>query len=711
MSWLGGAVILACTALSSHVMSDTDNAVGNVTHARLLQAQSDTNDWLTGGRDYRQSYYSPLTDINKRNVRQLGFAWEYDIGPKAIFESTPIVVDGVMFASGMGGAVYALDAKTGIERWRFEPKLVPTSCAGRTTNRGVAVWQGKVYVVSVDGYLYALDADRGQVVWKVDTIVDRSRGYTSTGSPYVANGKIVIGNAGAECDARGYVTAYDSATGKQAWRFFIVPGDPKRGFEHPELEMAAKTWSPDSLWEVGLGGTAWDGMAYDPFLNLLYVGTGNGTPWVRELRSPGGGDNLFLSSILAINPDTGRLIWYYQTTPGDNWDYTATQKLILADLRLHGRKRQVIMQAPKNGFFYVLDRRTGELLSADPYATVTWASGVDLKTGRPKEVAQGDYFKEPKLIFPGTSGAHNWHPMAYNPKAGLVYIPARDWPAALTMPVAPFVYRKGQGNVGASFISLESANGTNDAERQRIIASLKAGQPNPEPRFFINAWDPVERRVVWQAETQSWNGVMTTAGGLVCYGRKDGQFIFLNATSGTQLHTIGVGQNMASAPMSYKVGSEQYIAVMADDAKATGDGFALESAGQNGRILAFKLKGGDVPPRIVDDAGKGPTPPPIERFGTSDQVKWGHQLYERHCMVCHAEGGRAPDLTRMDSDTHASFLGIVIEGLRADRGMASFRTILSKDDAEAIHAYLTDSAWQDYQQHSSSSLPSKETQK
>jgi quinohemoprotein ethanol dehydrogenase len=703
MNRLKSPAIFLCIALVSQAFGASSSGIGNVTPTRLLRAQSSTSDWLTGGRDYRQTYYSPLRNIDKSNVHRLGFAWAYDIGANAIFESTPVVVDGVMFTSGMRGAVYAINAKTGVERWRFEPKVETLGCAIGAVNRGVAVWRGKVYVAALDGHLYALDASSGKVAWKVDTIVDRSRGYSSTGAPYVAKDYIVIGNAGAECDARGYVTAYDRITGKQVWRFFIVPGDPKLGFEHPELERAAKTWSPRSLWDLGLGGTAWDGMAYDPTLNLLYVGTGNGTPWPREIRSPGGGDNLFLSSILAINPDTGRLVWHYQTTPGDNWDFTATQKMVLADLKIGGRMRSVIMQAPKNGFFYVLDRRTGELLSADPYATVTWASGVDLKTGRPQETPQGDYSKAPKLIFPGTSGAHNWHPMSYNLQTGLVYIPMRNAPAALTVPDAPFMYAKGGVNVGVEFISLAPTIGGEDTERQKVLASLTAGQPSRERRYFIKAWDPVEHRAVWQFETLSWNGVMSTAGGWVCFGRKDGQLIFLDAASGAQIHSIEVGQNMASAAMSYEIDGEQYIAIMADDAKETRDGIAIGSAGQNGRILAFKLGGADVPRRATHgERTGGALAPPIEKFGTSDQVALGRRLFERHCVVCHAEGGRAPDLTTMGADAHEEFLDIVLEGRRADRGMVSFRAVLSKEDARAIHAHLTDLAWESYQIHSTS---------
>ena len=403
---------LALTALLNFGCDNTNQSpkaavshgVGNVIQSRLLTDENESGMWLTGGRDFRQSYFSPLDSINKNNVEQLGFAWAHDVDTTHGFEATPIVLDGVMYSSGPKGAVYALDAKTGVKVWQFDPQIdsefLASVCCG-LVNRGVSVFEGKVYVASVDGHLYALNAKTGVVSWKTDTIVDNTRGYTVTGAPYIANNVVVIGNSGAEYDARGYVTAYDLKTGKQAWRFFTVPGNPKREFEHPELAMAATTWDPNSRWEVGLGGTVWDGMAYDPELNMLYIGTGNAALYPRTLRSPSGGDNLFVSSIIAINPDTGRMLWYYQTTPGDSWDYTATQKMILAELRINNKKRKVIMQAPKNGFFYVIDRVTGELISAEPYANVNWASHIDKITGRPVETEHADYFTEPKLIFPG----------------------------------------------------------------------------------------------------------------------------------------------------------------------------------------------------------------------------------------------------------------------------------------------------------------------
>ena len=572
-------LLSGCDKVAEEVPPQSVVGVGQIDFERLKN-DPDPGAWLTGGRDYQQSYYSPLTKINKNNIQQLGFAWQYEIDTTEGFEATPIVVDGVMFSSGPRGVVYALDAKTGKERWTFEPTIDPSImrkvCCG-PINRGLVVWQGSVYVASLDGYLYALDADTGAVSWRVDTITERDRGYTITGAPYIANNVVVIGNSGAELDARGYVTAYDVKTGEQRWRFFTVPGDPKKGFEHPELELASKTWDPNSRWEVGLGGTVWDGMAYDPELNLLYIGTGNAALYPRTIRSPEGGDNLFLASILAINPDTGRMKWYYQTTPGDSWDYTAVQKMILAELKIDGKARKVIMQAPKNGFFYVIDRITGELISAEPYVPVTWASHVDKSTGRPVETEQAKYFDSPKLIFPGPAGGHNWQPMAYNPETGLVYIPTIQAAAVFTLPKEPFVYQKGGFNRMTKYVLTVDGPWGMDGDAAIGLPSLSElakGQPDPTVRGVLKAWDPVKQKVVWEVDTSdqwvgslfaSWNGggVMTSGGDLVFQGRGKGELAILDAYTGQQLHSIDVGTSMMAAPMTYSIDGEQYVAIMA----------------------------------------------------------------------------------------------------------------------------------------------------
>ncbi|HEX7375194.1 MAG TPA: PQQ-dependent dehydrogenase, methanol/ethanol family, partial [Steroidobacteraceae bacterium] len=395
--------------------------------ARIAGADREPQNWLSHGRTYGEQRYSPLAQINAGNAEQLGLAWSVPMGTYRGLEATPLVVDGVMYTTATWSVVHALDAATGRQLWTYDPQ-VPREW-GRygccdAVNRGVAVWRGRVYVGTFDGRLIAIDAKTGRKRWEVNTI-DRTKPYTITGAPRVVKGKVLIGNGGAEFGVRGYLSAYDASSGKLVWRFYTVPGNPKNGFENPELKAAAATWHGE-WWIGGGGGTVWDSMAYDPELDTLYVGTGNGSPWNRDIRSPGGGDNLYLSSILAMNPDTGRLKWHYQVTPGDSWDYTATQHIILADLTIDGKPRKVLMQAPKNGFFYVLDRVTGQLLSADKFAPVTWASSVDLKTGRPVETPEASYSRETRIIVPAAYGAHNWQPMAYNPRTGLVYIPAHQ---------------------------------------------------------------------------------------------------------------------------------------------------------------------------------------------------------------------------------------------------------------------------------------------
>jgi quinohemoprotein ethanol dehydrogenase len=673
-------------------------------------------EWRTAGRDFRQTYYSPLRQINTHTAQHVGYAWHVDIASTHGLEATPIVVDGRLFASGPWGTVVAVDAATGASIWAFDPQVDEDvgrrACCG-IVNRGVAYHGGTVFVASLDGRLFALAAETGEIRWSVNTIVDHSRSYTITGAPYVAGEVVVIGNSGAEYNARGYVSAYDVGSGTLRWRFFTVPGDPDSGFEHPELELAARTWDPNSLWEVGLGGTAWDGMAYDPELDLLYVGTGNGTPWPRRVRSPAGGDNLFLSSILAINPQTGRLVWHYQTTPADNWDFTATQKLILAELAIEGRLRRVLMQAPKNGFFYVLDRVTGELLSAQPYVPVNWASHVDLQTGRPVETGLGDYDTGPSLVFPSFFGGHNWQPMAYNPGTGLVYIPVLQAGMVWRMPGQPFAYvSRGFNNYADGFLSGRGHAGISSSADSELLAALAVGQPDTTMRGFLRAWDPVRQQTVWEVETSGpwagstaamWNGggVMSTAGKLVVQGRTTGELYFYAADTGELLHVIDVGASIIAAPASYEVDGQQYIAVLAGLGGALGRRHAPQTAaaryGNEGRILAFRVGGGEVPKRPLRASPLPPTEPPVARFGQAHERAEGALLFTRYCSHCHSGTGGVLDLRNMSREAHEQFVAIVLSGTRSSRGMASFSDLLSEEQVGLIHAYLVDLAWSAYE--------------
>ena len=423
---VGATLIVSCS--SEEQPAEVGALILDTTPASAASAP-DVN-WTKYGLDDAEGRYSTLSDINDSNVSQLSLAWAFDYPTDRGMETTPLVRDGVIYSTSSWSMVYANDALTGKLLWMYDPK-VPRQWAVHAccdiVNRGVALQDDKLFVGTLDGRLVSLDAATGKVRWDVQT-TDKTRPYTITGAPRIVKGKVIIGNGGAEYGVRGYVSAYNIDSGEMAWRFYTVPGNPDEPFEHPAMETAAKTWGGGPWWEIGGGGTVWDAMAYDEELNLFYIGVGNGAPWNREIRSPDGGDNLYVSSIVALNPDDGSYVWHYQTTPGDSWDYTATQHMILADMEIDGVERQVIMQAPKNGFFYVLDRKTGAFISAEPYATVTWATHVDPDTGRPVEAKGARYEDEPAPAFPAPYGAHNWHPMSYNPEAGLVYIPAQDIP-------------------------------------------------------------------------------------------------------------------------------------------------------------------------------------------------------------------------------------------------------------------------------------------
>ncbi|MET0544684.1 MAG: PQQ-binding-like beta-propeller repeat protein [Caulobacterales bacterium] len=472
-----GFLLLALSlAFLSQGCGEAPTRFGDIDQARVLKADAEPQNWLTAGRDAGKTHYSPLAQINHGNVARLGFAWAFETGTNRALEATPIVVDGVMYASGPLGRVWALDARSGQQIWAFTPdvdgQINRKACCDQA-NRGVAVWRGKVYAAALDGVLYALDARTGAVLWRTDTIIDKTRGYTITGAPEIAKTNVVIGNAGDEYDVRGYLSAYDLDTGALAWRFFTVP-DRAGKFEDPKLAFAEKTWSAKARHDLGGGGAPYDAILYDPTTNLIFAGTGNAGPYPRAVRDPGGGDNLFVCSILALDADTGKLVWHHQQTPADQWDFTATQPMILADLRIAGKKRSVLMQAPKNGFFYVYDRRSGEVLAADKYARVNWADHVDLKTGRPVETATADYSKTPKLVSPAMYGAHNWNPMAFSAKTGLFYIPAIDGAAILWTPGGAHRHRPGLFNPGAVPFLADQIKHEPQSLPQQVRAALPA---------------------------------------------------------------------------------------------------------------------------------------------------------------------------------------------------------------------------------------------
>ncbi len=631
----------------------------------LKTADGRTGEWITHGRTQDEQRYSPLAKISDLNVQQLRLAWAFDTGTDRVLEATPLVVDGVMYTTASWGIVFALDAKTGKQLWKWDPKVDPRyerfACCD-VVNRGVAFYKGRVYAAAFDGRLTALDARNGEVVWSVVT-VDQTKAYTVTAAPRIVKGKVIIGNGGAEYGIRGYISAYNAENGNLDWRFYTVPGDPSKPQEHSELEKAKATWSGDKWWIYGGGGTAWDSMAYDPALNLIYVGTGNGGPWNRFIRSPGGGDNLYLSSILAINPDTGRLAWYYQTTPGDSWDYNATQHIILADMRVRGTMRQVLMQAPKNGFFYMLDRKTGELLSAQKYVEVTWATGIDMQTGRPKEKEGADYIRQPFLARPAPLGGHNWQPMSFSPKTGLVYIPAQDNAREYSQP-ENFEFRPNQINLAAGTGGIDHAGDAKAVYTGRLLA-----------------WDPVAQQVRWKVEYPAyWNGgTLATAGNLVFQGTAAGDFIAYRATDGEKLWSAWTGTGTLAGPMTYELDGQQYVSVMA----GWGGAFVPRYRSK-GLLYTFALNGAEPAP--VRPSQTAITPVAFQ--ATAAQIAGGREMFEAQCARCHNAGTSAPDLRRLAADTYEALPNILQKGALMGRGMPVFR--ITDAEVAALRAFLLD---------------------
>jgi PQQ-dependent dehydrogenase (methanol/ethanol family) len=638
------------------------------------RAQS-PNDWPLHGRTEGETRFSPLARINADTVKDLGLAWSFATETTRGLEATPIVTNGVLYASGSWSVVYAVDARTGRLLWKWDPE-VPRAVGAKAccdvVNRGVAVHRGRVYVGTLDGRVASLDAESGKVVWQTVT-VDQTQNYTITGAPRIVKNKVIIGNGGGEFGVRGYVSAYDVETGKLAWRFYTIPGDPAKGFESPAMERAAKTWTGE-WWKLGGGGTVWDSLSYDPELDLLYVGTGNGSPWSQRLRSPGGGDNLYLSSILALRPDTGELVWHYQTTPGETWDFTATQHMVLADLTVGGRARKVLMQAPKNGFFYVLDRATGELISAAPYTEVTWATGIDSKTGRPIETAQARY-KQAEMIKPGPFGGHNWQPMSFNPQTGLVYIPALD--AAFGYADDPaFKPSPASWNLGVDLAMAAGAPGT-------------VSKP---PVGSLLAWDPVAQKERWRVPHPTiWNGgTLTTGGNLVFQGSGDGRFVAYRADTGAKAWEMNVGSPIIAAPITYEIDNTQYVAVMAGYGGAMRV-VAPEPPAVPGRLLVFTLGGkAKLPPVTTTPL---PRPAAIAVPATSPEtLMLGAVTYARRCSMCHgaeaASGGLAPDLRHSQAATFDRYDQVVLGGALANRGMPSFQGFVTAEELAAIKAYV-----------------------
>jgi quinohemoprotein ethanol dehydrogenase len=668
-------MVLCVCAGSAAAASDIDNAA--------LANDGDGRNWAAYGRTFDEQHFSPLDQINRQTVKRLGLAWSLDLPDVWNVSTQPLEVDGVIYFAAGFSVIHAVDAVSGKLLWKYDPKVGGYKMRMAWGSRGLAFWKGKVYAGAQDGRLFALDAGDGHLVWETQTTEPGDNRYI-TGAPRVFNGKVIIGHGGADYGhVRGYVTAYDAETGKQLWRWWVVPGNPADGFENKAMAMAAKTWT-GQWWKYGGGGTVWNAITYDPEFNRIYLGTGNGSPWNRKLRSPGGGDNLFLCSIVALDADTGEYVWHYQTSPGESWDFTSTMDIELATIQIDGKPRKVILHAPKNGFFYVIDRATGKLISAQKIGKVTWADHVDLKTGRPVEIPGARYGDGEALIWPGSGGAHNWQPMAYSPDTGLTYIPARELAGYYNdSGYDPKTWKMEPGNVLG-------------------IHAFYDDVPANAGRSWLLAWDPVRQQAAWRVPTPGVTngGILATHGGLVFQGQADGRFLAHDASSGAVLWSADMGVGTQAPPITYEVGGKQYVSVLAG--WAGGQMVLGTLSAQHGWV------GRDHPRRLLTyavdaTAALPPSPPPSQVTPIDDsdfkideaQAKKGREVFLR-CTICHGSGavagGFAPDLRASPVPlSQKAFTAVVRDGALQARGMPRFPE-LTDDDIDALRNYIRERA-------------------
>jgi len=698
------ALVVAMLATTLHLAGcgqqpeapgQTDSVTPAPTSAAPAAPQATTTatadvEWTSYGLDVGETRFSPLTQVNTGNVNDLGLAWSFDTGEMRGHEATPLIVNGIIYTTRPWSSVFALDARTGQQLWNFDPQVDKSmgwkACCD-VVNRGVAYYDNKIFVGTIDGRLIALDATTGNVIWEKLT-VDQGRPYTITGAPRIADGKVMIGNGGAELGTRGYLTAYDANTGEQAWRFWVVPGNPADGFENPDMEFAATTWN-GNWWEVGGGGTPWDSIVYDPEARLVYVGTGNGSPWSHELRSNGIGDNLYLSSIVALNVDNGRVAWHYQVNPADNWDYTVVQPLMLADLEMNGVLRKVIMQAPKNGFFYVLDRLTGDLISADPFAEVTWASGIDLESGRPIETPQARYDNAISFVMPGPSGAHSWHPMSFNPNTGLIYLPTIQGTSFPFSIEEGFVHKPGTWNLGVTMGTMAGLT-----PRPDNTYGPGTGPDTRSPGALI-AWDPIAREPRWVVDYPFTinGGTLTTAGNLVFQGGEDGLFRAFTADAGDLIWSMDLGAPIMAPPVTYELDGTQYVSVLmgwGGSAGLIGPGNASGEYKAEGRLWTFKLNGDK---NVVPVKGQGLPPLTAIPYNNDPAVlAHGEDVYGKRCMVCHGaaaiSGGSIADLRHASEATYNIIDNIVRQGAYTSLGMPNLGEWVNEADLDAVKNWL-----------------------
>ncbi len=668
---LGAALLASVTAQAA-----VDNAA--------LSDDADGRNWPAWGRSFSEQRFSPLDQINTESVGKLGLAWSLEFDDIWNVSSQPLAIDGVIYTAVGYSRVYAIDAITGKVLWQYDPKVDSRKMRMAWGSRGLAYWNGKVITGVQDGRLFALDAKTGEKVWEVLTTEPGDNRYI-TGAPRVFNGKVLIGHGGADFGhVRGYVTVYDAETGEQVWRWHTVPGNPADGFENEAMEMAAKTWSGE-WWKFGAGGTVWNAMTYDPEYNRVYLGTGNGSPWNAQLRNPDGGDSLFLCSVVALDADTGEYAWHYQTTPDETWDYNSSMDMVTATLAIDGQPRKVLLHAPKNGFFYVLDRETGKLISAEKIGKVTWAERIDLETGRPIEITGARYTDGPALVWPGSGGTHNWQPMAYSPDTGLVYIPARELPG---------VY-DGEGRKPGSWqMTPEDVLG---------LKGFFDDVPKNAGSTSLLAWNPVTQKEAWRNPTPgaTAGGVIATKGGLVFQGLADGRFVASDAQTGKELWSYAMGVGTQAPPMTFEVDGTQYVTVLAGWGGAPALLGSLSA--QHGwvgreyprRMLTFMLNG---------DAKLAPSPAPLAKVEPIDdpdfvvdaaKAEKGKHVYTA-CVICHGTaavaGGFAPDLRASAVPlSPEAFKAIVHGGALEARGMPKFEEYTDAD-LEALRHYLRERA-------------------
>ncbi len=672
---------LACAAIWILALAGCAPKQTVVDDAALQAADGDTANWITYGRTYSEQRFSPLKQIDEQSVSKLGLAWSYDLETLRGVEATPLVKDGVMYTTSAWSIVYSFDAKTGKLLWTYDPKVPKDHdkyvCCD-VVNRGVALYKGRVYVATLDGRLVALDAKSGTPVWDVQT-TPKDGSYAITAAPRIAKGRVLIGNAGAEYPVRGFVSAYDAETGNLAWRSYTVPGDPSKPFESDAMKAAAATWSGE-WWKAGGGGTAWESMVYDPELDIVLFGTGNASPWYDKLR--GKGDDLYVASIVAVRADTGEQVWHYQTTPGDNWDYDATQPLLLATLTIDGAQRRVVMQANKNGFFYVIDRENGKLISARPFAPMNWATGIDAN-GRPIENPAARELKDAALVKPSAEGAHNWNPMSFNPTTGLVYLAVLE-DTSLHAIIPNWKINLHDQTTG-------SDRAYRGPARDAYLKMKSTGH--------LLAWDPVAQKEVWRVELPDpkSGGTLSTAGNLVFQGRADGKFSAYRATDGKPLWEFDAGVGIAAPPMTFSVDGTQYIAVQSGWGGPQVLGHRPPGAGHvgPGKLMVFQLGGtATIPPyqHVVQ-----PVPMPTFKLAaTKAEIEEGRKLFANTCARCHGgeviSGGSVPDLRYLTDPTHEMFEEIVLGGARRELGMPSFTGDVTSAQVRLIHAYILDRA-------------------